>query len=258
MPLPVVKEDENYDDWMERCLSDDLMNEEYPDSKQRFAICQNIWDEKEEDMKNEGIEIRSFRAKFNQDDGEKPKIVGTAAVFDELSDDLGGFREIIHKGAFGELISSNDVFALINHDPNLILGRNKSGTLTLKEDKDGLKFEIDPPDTSYANDLLVSMQRGDIDKCSFAFVVDKDEWENENGMDIRHVYKFSELWDVSVVTYPAFPQTKAELFGKNIKTPYKVYAEYRSKLTPIIPERKQERVADGILRIYERISKRSK
>ena len=93
-------------------------------------------------MKNEGIESRSFRAKFNQDDSEKPKIVGTAAVFDELSDDLGGFREIIHKGAFGELISSNDVFALINHDHNLFLGRNKSGTLTIKEDKDVLNLKL--------------------------------------------------------------------------------------------------------------------
>ena len=58
------------------------------------------------------------------------------------------------------------------------------------------------------------MQRGDIDKCSFAFVVDKDEWENENGMDIRHVYKFSELWDVSVVTYPAFHKQSRTFWEK--------------------------------------------
>lgn len=212
--------------------------------------------EKESNIMND-IEMRSFRAEFRKDGDDKPKIKGQAAVFDQLSDDLGGFKEIIHKGSFGELINTNDVFALINHNENLVLGRNRSGTLKLNEDDEGLDFVIDPPNTSYANDLLVSMERKDIDKCSFAFVVDMEnvKWKKENGIDIRHIYKFKELWDISIVTYPGFPQTKAQIFGKNIKTPGQVYREYRSKLSILESEPMQEQMAmaRNRLQIYEKM-----
>ena len=178
-----------------------------------------------------GIEIRTFAAEINADSGNK-KINGMASVFNVLSDDLGGFREIIDPNSFGNLIYENDVRALINHDSNLILGRNqRSKTLRLIEDSQGLKFEVDPPNTSYANDLLVSMERGDVDQCSFAFRVLDDSWEIINGEDIRHIHKFAELIDVSVVMFPAFPQTSAQVFGKSVTLPEQIYAEYRSKLS---------------------------
>jgi len=176
-----------------------------------------------------GIEIRTFAAEIRAD-GDSKKIEGVASVFNKLSDDLGGFKEIIDPDSFGNLIFENDVRALINHDPNLILGRNqRSRTLRLFEDIQGLKFEVDPPNTSYANDLLVSMERGDIDQCSFAFRVADAYWEVIDGMDVRHITKFAELLDVSVVVYPAFPQTSAQVFGKDVNTPKEVYAEYRSQ-----------------------------
>lgn len=143
---------------------------------------------------------------------EPPVIRGYAAVFGQLSEDLGGFREQLLAGAFGDALRSSDVRALINHDSNLVLGRNKSGTLTLAEDGTGLRVEITPPDTQAARDLLALMTRGDVSQMSFGFTVGKDDqtWTRDGaGPWIRTIKRVSALFDVSVVTYPAYPQTSA-------------------------------------------------
>jgi HK97 family phage prohead protease len=142
-------------------------------------------------------------------DGDEPqKIKGYAAVFDRWSEDLGGFREIIRKGAFSKTVSKADVRALFNHDPNYVLGRTKSGTLALTEDDKGLAIEISPPDAQWARDLMVSISRGDISQMSFGFRVPKngDKWTEENGKTMRELLEV-ELFDVSPVTFPAYPQT---------------------------------------------------
>lgn len=144
------------------------------------------------------------------DEGEQPKIVGHAAVFNELSEPLWGFRERILPGAFKEAIELDDVRALWNHDPNYVLGRNKAGTLRLAEDDRGLAVEIDPPDTHWARDLLVSIRRGDVNQMSFAFTVLDEEFSKDNGENIRTLKKVR-LHDVSVVTYPAYPQTDVQV-----------------------------------------------
>src|SRR5690625_2098621 len=140
---------------------------------------------------------------------EKSKIIGYGARFNELSEVLYFFREKIEPGAFKDALEKSDVRALINHDPNHVLGRTKSGTLTLIEDEVGLRYEIDPPDTSYANDLLVSIKRGDITQSSFAFTVSKDgeSWDESGDIPIRTIHKFDEIFDVSPVTYPAYEST---------------------------------------------------
>jgi HK97 family phage prohead protease len=130
-----------------------------------------------------------------------------------MSEDLGGFREVIAPGAFDGCMS-DDVRCLINHDDNLVLGRTKSKTLTLAADGKGLQFDCDPADTSFSRDLAVSMERGDIDQCSFSFTVAPGgaEWgEDANNVPVRTVRKIARLYDVSVVTYPAYTATSAEL-----------------------------------------------
>jgi uncharacterized protein len=138
--------------------------------------------------------------------GAMAVIVGHAAVFDQLSQPLGFFRERISPGAFKASIRADDIRALVNHNPNLVLGRNKAGTLRLSEDSHGLKAEIEPPDSVLAIDLVRSIQRGDISGMSFAFDVQDDSWAVEDGEDIRTL-KRVKLLDVSVVTYPAYTQT---------------------------------------------------
>lgn len=144
--------------------------------------------------------------RFDSAAGTAPKIAGHAAVFDQLSEDLGGFRERIAPGAFAATLASDDIRALFNHDANLILGRNKAGTLRLKEDLTGLAIEIDPPDNQFARDLVVSMKRGDISQMSFGFYTIVDAWAKVAGEWVRTLLEV-ELFDVSPVTYPAYPQT---------------------------------------------------
>ncbi len=148
---------------------------------------------------------------------ESPKIVGHAAVFDQWTTLYRGrywtLREIVRPGAFrNALLERQDVRALFNHDANCVLGRSASGTCRLAEDATGLAVEIDPPDTQVARDLLVSLARGDISGMSFAFRVrpngDKTTTVAQDDMetDDRELLDL-DLFDVSIVTVPAYPQT---------------------------------------------------
>lgn len=160
-------------------------------------------------------EVRTFQSmeiRVERKEGEEPKIIGHAAVFDSpttINGFFGGFTEEIAPGAFADSIKEDDIRGLFNHDPNFVLGRNKAGTLDLEEDKTGLRYEIDPPDTTIGNDTLVSIERGDITGSSFGFNVIEEKWEfseDENEPDKRTLIKVK-LWDVSPVTFPAFDDT---------------------------------------------------
>ena len=136
----------------------------------------------------------------------KPRLIGHAAVFDTLSEDFGGMWERIAPGAFTRTIKNDDIRALLNHDSNFVLGRNKSGTLRLHEDGQGLAVEVDLPDTQAARDLTVSTERGDISQMSFGFITRNQEWDESGDVMIRTL-KEVELFDVSPVTFPAYPTT---------------------------------------------------
>jgi HK97 family phage prohead protease len=147
------------------------------------------------------------------EDGKPAHIEGHAAVFEKLSLPLGGFRERIRKGAFAKTLQEADIRSLWNHDTNFVLGRTKSGTLELREDGKGLFFRVEPPDTQWARDLLVSVERGDIDQASFGFRAVKELWRNEldDKQDtIRELIEV-ELTDVSPVTFAAYPQTDIQV-----------------------------------------------
>jgi hypothetical protein len=150
------------------------------------------------------IELRVER----REDGPA-KIVGHAAVFNSLSEDLGGFREQIAPGAFADAVKTDDVRALWNHNPDYVLGRNRAKTLTLSEDSRGLKIEVDPPDTQFARDLMVSIERGDVSQMSFAFSVraNGQNWGKDDDGRVVRTLTNVRLFDVSPVTYPAYAQT---------------------------------------------------
>lgn len=143
-------------------------------------------------------------------------LTGHAAVFDAWSDELhtleGTFRERIAPGAFRDVLEGGaDVRALFNHDTNFVLGRTKAGTLALAEDDQGLRVWARVARTNWARDLRASMQRGDIDQMSFAFTVAEDEWDMDGDAIERTILRVGDLYDVSVVTHPAYPQTDAAL-----------------------------------------------
>lgn len=143
-------------------------------------------------------------------------IIGYAAVFNSPANISDWFTETIAPGAFSKAISENgDIRALINHDWNNVLGRTKSGTLRLSEDERGLKFEVDMPDTTFANDLVKSMKRGDIDQCSFGFRATEETWDYTVEPALRTIHEV-ELYEVSVVSIPAYEDTEVSLRSKEI------------------------------------------
>ena len=147
----------------------------------------------------------------SQEDGSEPKIVGYAAKFNSLSHDLGGFREKIEPGAFSRALSEGqDVRALVDNDPGKIIGRSTSGTLRMLEDDHGLRVEIDPANTTAGRDIMESITRGDVTGMSFGFTVKDDDWQIVDGENIRTL-RDMDLFDVSVVTFPAYASTEVAL-----------------------------------------------
>jgi HK97 family phage prohead protease len=158
---------------------------------------------------NKNLEIRQFdchELRTYHDKKGKKKVRGYAAVFNSLSEDLGGFREKINRNAFDNVLD-DDVVAVFNHDMNMVLGRTTSGTLKLSVDDRGLFTEIDMPNTTLGNDLTELVERGDISKMSFGFYVDRDEWEESEQDFVREVKEVKKLIDVSLVTKPAYNET---------------------------------------------------
>jgi HK97 family phage prohead protease len=168
-------------------------------------------EEEREDL-GDGIEFRTFHFELRAMDGASPRIEGYAAVYNSNSEEMGFYDKFVERittGAFDGVLG-NDVRGLVNHDPNFVLGRTKSGTLRLSADSKGLHSEITPPDTQWARDLMVSMKRGDIDQMSFGFTVAKGGEHVEQDGAVRVIDKIGRLFDVSVVTFPAYPATSVQ------------------------------------------------
>jgi uncharacterized protein len=149
-------------------------------------------------------------------DADRPRIRGYAIVFDSPSEVLTDygfrFREVIKREAVaGPLAPGADVRALVDHDSSKLLARTKAGTLRYEITERGVKVEIDPPDTSYARDVLESIRRGDMDGMSFAFSVAKqgDAWDESGEIPVRTVNNIARISEFSVVTFPAYPDTAA-------------------------------------------------
>lgn len=183
---------------------------------------------------NKEIEKRIFQIHYRvADDSTEPSesgkesrtVEGYAALFNVTADIGGWFEERIEPGAFKEALKKSDIRALFNHDPNYILARSTAGTLEVKEDDKGLFYRFDAPDTTFGNDFLKMLRRGDVSQSSFAFTVKKQRWEEERMSEdewkyTRIVEEVEEVFDVSPVTYPAYSETTVSARSKaNEKKP---------------------------------------
>jgi HK97 family phage prohead protease len=150
-----------------------------------------------------------------------PTIAGYAAVFNRPSELIPAgttrFREVIRPPAFNRTLVGErrpaDVRALVDHRTHLIVGRMKPGTLRLSTDPVGLRFEVDPPDNDVGRDLVESIRRGDLNQCSFGFDVPDggDRWSLDgDGVPLRELLDV-ELFEISIVTFPAYPGTSATI-----------------------------------------------
>lgn len=160
-----------------------------------------------------------------REDGAPPKIKGYAAVFYVEGEEgteyelMPGLRERIMPRAFNRALQDkDDVRGLFNHDPNHVLGRTTAKTMRLIKDVKGLRYEIDPPDTSTGRDTAESIRRGDVSGSSFSFTVGKDgqKFKREtladgSEIDVREIHSVSGLYDVGPVTFPAYGGTSTAL-----------------------------------------------
>lgn len=160
------------------------------------------------------VQIRSV-----SDEEQEPTIEGYALKYNKPSQVLGGFVRFIEQIAPGALqdCDMSNVVATINHDQNQVLGRS-GVNLELTPDDVGLKFSVTPTDTTFAHDLITNIEAGVINQCSFAFTVadgdDAQEWTDstQDGVDYeRTIYRIARLYDVSIVTMPAYPDTEAKV-----------------------------------------------
>lgn len=153
-----------------------------------------------------GLELRAA----GDDAAKLPTIRGYVVVWEAISEDLGGFRERFRKGAFARALPTADVRALGDHLPYRILGRSKAGTLRLREDDKGLYVEIDPPNTTIGRDAVENLRLGNVDGMSVGFIAEIDEWDWSSTSPLRTVIQ-ADIFDVSLVTYPAYPDTEASV-----------------------------------------------
>lgn len=168
---------------------------------------------------NTAIELREADA--------EPIISGYAARFNELSEELWGFKEMIRPGAFSEALQGSDIRALFNHDPSQIVARTKNNTLRVWEDEHGLRYEFTPNmKTTAGRDLVEHIKRGDVDQSSFGFSMEggKEEWADTGDMPVRTLIKIPRLYDVSPVTYPAYPSTSV-----GVRSARDVFEEHMEK-----------------------------
>ncbi len=154
----------------------------------------------------EDIELRSAG-----DESDTPTISGYGAVYGSASLDLGGFREIIDPHAFDRSLKGRgEIRSFFNHDPSKPLASLRAGNLTLKSDDRGLFYEIKPPNTTYANDVVEAVRAKLVRGSSFSFLTRTDSWHEEKGVQIRTLLDV-DLLEVGPVTTPAYEKTTSQV-----------------------------------------------
>lgn len=221
MPLPTPSKDESHAEFMDRCMSHEMMMKEYPDQKQRAAICQKQSKMKEIKSFTQEIERRVIghakqELRVEETDG-KTRISGLAVPYGETSEDLGGFREIFQAGAFGDTLTENrEVFADVEHDGAKKLGRRSRGTLDLRDTPEGLRFSVSIPTTTLGKDTVEEVRSGLLDGVSIAFSDADSQWIGHGADTIRKIAKAT-LNAVTLTSYPAYRQTIGTLTMRSLE-----------------------------------------
>lgn len=158
------------------------------------------------------IERRSF-VECRVDAIDNRRLRGYAIVFNSLSQNLGGFKEIIAPEAIDRTFKEAiDVRALVDHDSSKVIGRLRANTLEMKKDSRGLLVTIEPdPEISYAKDIMRAVARGDVSGMSFGFRVMEagDEWNYDGDIPVRTV-RDMRMSEASIVTFPAYQATDVQ------------------------------------------------
>lgn len=185
---------------------------------------------KRTDLDRTSRQVRSAPTSFSaRSDDDGPVIEGYFAVFNSDYEIWPGATEQVAPDAFNNCLDL-DVRALCDHMTNLVLGRTSAGTLELRVDEKGLwgKIKINEQDSDAMN-LYARVQRGDVSQCSFGFdILDEEYIDNRDGSCtwvLHDVY----LWEVSVVTFPAYAETSVEARKKDREAELKRQLELRKK-----------------------------
>ena len=214
MPIPTPGQDETKDEFIERCMGDETMKEEYPDSDQRLAVCMTQWDERQErgeKVQQPQREIRMAEIRAVEPVGDEHEMIveGRAIIYESptVLFEIDGVRyyEVIARGAL-DGADLKDVPFKYNHSDNvMVMARTRNKTLELIPDDEGLLVRAKLAPTTAGRDLYQLIKRGDIDKMSFAFTVEKDEYDRDTRT--RRIVEFKRIWDVSAVDTPAYQDT---------------------------------------------------
>ncbi len=210
MPLPKPKEGEDKDKFINRCMVDKTMLSEFPDEKQRYAVCLAQFNKKDQKMAEIPREIRMAEIRALEPADQNEMIVeGRAIVYDSptVMYEIDGIKyyEMIQRGAL-ESADLKDVPFKYNHSNSvMVMARTRNKTLELIPDDQGLLVRARLANTTAGRDLYELIKRGDVDKMSFAFTVAEDSYDRDTRT--RRILKFKRIWDVSAVDTPAYSDT---------------------------------------------------
>lgn len=213
MPIPKPKKDETKEEFIQRCMADKLMVGEYPDEKQRYAICltqfKNKGGESKMEKPKKEIRMAEIRAIEPSENDNEMIVEGRAIVYESptVIYEWEGtkYYEVVSKGAL-DGVDLSDVPLKYNHsDAVMVMARTRNKTLELIPDDQGLLVRAKLANTTAGRDLYELIKRGDIDKMSFSFTVEEDSYNQDTRT--RTILKFKRIWDVSAVDMPAYQDT---------------------------------------------------
>ena len=209
MPLPKPNDGETKDEFIDRCMADETMQEEFPDEDQRYAVCLAQWDERSAARPQREIRMAELRAIEPAGDEQEMIVEGRAIVYESptVRFEIDGVKyyEVIARGAL-DGADLRDVPFKYNHSDNvMIMARTRNKTLELIPDDQGLLVRAKLANTTAGRDLYELIRRGDVDKMSFAFTVADDYYDRDTRT--RTIRRFKRIWDVSAVDIPAYDAT---------------------------------------------------